>query len=207
MTPKHITILVAVVAIGGVVWYLGSPLFLNSTVNEDLPPASSVLTNEEKMMVDAMESLTSEQVEAMPEEERMEAKRIMEKLGQKMPDENMDEPMEEESRPVIVVSGVFRDADSFHRGSGNATIYMYPDGRRFLRFENFDVTNGPALSVYLVKGTSGDVAAGYVNLGKLKGNMGNQNYEIPTDVDLQGYGSVVIWCVPFGVTFSVAALQ
>jgi len=206
MTHKHVIIPIAIVVIGGIAWYLGSPLFLNTTVNEEFPQASSGLTNDEQAMIDTMESLTPEQVEAMPEGERMEARKNMEELGQKMPDERMDEPMQDKTQSVVV-SGTFRDADSFHRGSGTAVIYELSDGRRIVRFENFTVTNGPALSVYLVKSTSGDVAAGYVNLGKLKGNMGNQNYEIPADVDLKEYGSIVIWCVPFGVTFSVASLQ
>ncbi len=82
-----------------------------------------------------------------------------------------------------------------------------PDGERFLRFEDFTVTNGPALSVYLVRSADGDVSSGYLDLGPLKGNKGNQNYQIPGDTDLSAYESVVIWCVPFGVTFATALLQ
>jgi hypothetical protein len=111
------------------------------------------------------------------------------------------------SQPTVALSGTFKDADNFHRGSGKATVYVLPDGKRVLRFEDFTVTNGPALSVYLVRSADGNVDSGFLDLGKLKGNKGNQNYEIPTDTDLNAYGSVVIWCVPFGVTFAVASLQ
>lgn len=206
VSAKRIAIGITMVVVAGSAWYLGSPLFLNKTVDENLPESSG-LTREEKAMIDTMESLTPEEVEAMPEEERMEAKKNMEELGQKMPDKVMEEPMQGETQPVVLVSGNFTDADSFHRGSGKATVYVYPDGRRILRFEDFEVTNGPALSVYLVNGTGGNVEGGYVNLGKLRGNIGNQNYEIPVDADLETYHSVVIWCVPFRVTFAVASLQ
>lgn len=205
MSPKRISIGIAVLVIAGIAWYLGSPLFFDTVVDEQLPPAISGLTDSEKMKIEKMESLTSEQVQAMPESERMEAKREMEELGQKMPDTVTDEPME--SQPAVQLSGSFKDADSFHRGSGKATVYSLPDGKRILRFEDFTVTNGPALSVYLVRSADGNVDSGFLDLGKLKGNKGNQNYDIPAGTDLSSYGSVVIWCVPFGVTFATASLQ
>ena len=129
---------------------------------------------------------------------------VDEKLGQKMPDTVADEPME--SQPTVELSGTFKDADSFHRGSGKATVYILPDVKRVLRFEDFSVTNGPALSVYLVRSADGNVDFGFLDLGKLKGNKGNQNYDIPAGTDLSLYESVVIWCVPFRVTFATASL-
>lgn len=204
MSPKRIAIGIAVLVIAGIAWYLGSPLFFDTVVDEQLPPSSG-LTDTEKEKIEEIESLTLEEVEAMPEAERMEAKRKMEELGQKMPDTVASEPMG--SQPTVELSGEFKDADSFHRGSGKATVYVLPNGKRLLRFEDFSVTNGPALSVYLVKSADGNVDSGFLDLGKLKGNKGSQNYDIPADTDLSSYGSVVIWCVPFGVTFSVAPLQ
>lgn len=206
MSTKRIATGAAIIILAGIGWYLGSPLFFDTVVDEQLPSTSG-LTDSEKRKIKERESLTPEQVEAMPEAKRIEAKKAMEELGQKMPDKVMDEPMQGEAQPVVLLSGAFRDVDSFHRGSGKATIYQLPDGQRVVRFENFHVTNGPALSVYLVKGTEGNVAAGYVNLGKLKGNMGNQNYAIPADVDRETYRSIVIWCVPFRVQFAIASLK
>ena len=114
--------------------------------------------------------------------------------------------------PVSLASGNFRDADSFHQGSGTATIYRLPDGSHLLRLEDFDVTNGPDLRVLLAE--AGDPmsrdelqAGGYTHLAKLKGNKGNQNYEIPADVNLDEQNSVIIYCMPFHVIFSVAPLQ
>ena len=112
---------------------------------------------------------------------------------------------------MVLKDGDFKDADSFHRGSGQATIYSSPDGGYLLRLEELSVTNGPALHVFLSPhedpGSPGEVKTpGYVDLGKLKGNRGNQNYPIPADVDITAINSVVIYCKPFSVVFSVATL-
>lgn len=123
---KKLLIGVGTVIVLAVAWYLISPLFLDTVVDEQLLPSTSGLTDSEKMKIEKIESLTQEQVEAMPEAERMEAKRTMEELRQKMPDTVADEPMA--SQPTVEVSGTFKDADSFHRGSGKATIYALPDG-------------------------------------------------------------------------------
>ena len=108
-------------------------------------------------------------------------------------------------------TGNFKDADAFHRGSGTATIYRTPDGSEVLRLEDLDVTNGPALHVVLSTHPDPERSAqvkqeGYVDLGDLKGNRGNQNYPIPAGVDTSVHKSVVIYCYPFAVVFSVATL-
>lgn len=113
---------------------------------------------------------------------------------------------------VKLKSGDFRDADAFHKGSGNATIYRGPDGSLLLRLEEFEVTNGPDLHVILTghpdpKNQSEVKSRGYIDLGKLKGNKGNQNYMIAADADVDSLSAVVIYCQPFHVVFSVATLQ
>ena len=110
-----------------------------------------------------------------------------------------------------VAMGSFKDADAFHRGSGTATIFRTPDGSEVLRLENLDVTNGPALHVVLSTHPNPERSEqvkqeGYVDLGDLKGNRGNQNYPIPAGVDTSIHKSVVIYCYPFAVVFSVATL-
>ena len=110
-----------------------------------------------------------------------------------------------------VAMGSFKDADAFHRGSGTATIYRTPDGSEVLRLENLNVTNGPALHVVLSTHPDPERSQqvkqeGYVDLGDLKGNRGNQNYPIPAGVDTSIHKSVVIYCYPFAVVFSVAEL-
>ncbi len=202
---KKIFIAIGLILVATVAWFLLSPIFLDTVVDEEFPSSLSGLSDTEKMATEAIESLTQEDVQAMPETERMEAKRVMEDLGQKMPDTIADEEMT--SQPTAVVSGTFKDADAVHRGSGTASVFTLPDGKHILRFENFTVTNGPALNVYLVRSKDGNIDAGFLDLGNLKGNKGNQNYEIPAGTDLREYGSVIVWCVPFKVTFTTATLQ
>jgi hypothetical protein len=98
-----------------------------------------------------------------------------------------------------------------HATSGRARVLAYPAGRRYVRFENFRTSNGPALKVYLsaapASGPGGTFDDRYVDLGDLKGNIGPQNYAIPREVRLDRYRSVVIWCKRFGVPFGAAALR
>ncbi|MGI9601823.1 MAG: DM13 domain-containing protein [Acidimicrobiales bacterium] len=91
-----------------------------------------------------------------------------------------------------------------HPTSGTASVITDGSDARFLRFEDFATDNGPDLNVYLV--ADGDVDNGFIDLGNLKGNIGNQNYELDADVDLSVYDTVVIWCVRFSVSFGDAAL-
>jgi hypothetical protein len=112
---------------------------------------------------------------------------------------------------VPLMTGTFRDADSIHRGKGTVTILDAGNGRRLARLTDFQVTNGPDLEVWLVAKphiqSSSDVTASkYVSLGQLKGNIGDQNYEIPANVEINDYESIVIWCEQFGVLFSAADL-
>ena len=81
-----------------------------------------------------------------------------------------------------------------------------------MRFTDFEVTNGPDLEVWLVKAadpkSSADVKASeWISLGQLKGNVGDQTYQIPEGTDIDAYGSVVIWCEQFGVLFSPASFS
>ncbi len=85
----------------------------------------------------------------------------------------------------IVAQGTFVDADGVHRGRGTATIYRGGTGQYTLRLTDFEVTNGPDLKVWLVAESdiksSDDVKASqWLSLGQLKGNIGDQNYAIPT---------------------------
>ena len=92
------------------------------------------------------------------------------------------------------------------------TIYRLADGAYVLRFEDFEVTNGPDLRVLVSphpnpRGSGDATAEGYVELGKLKGNIGSQNYRFPEGLTPDAFQSVVIYCKPFRVVFSVASLS
>ncbi len=112
--------------------------------------------------------------------------------------------------PEVVVEASGSFVDRSHPATGVAQVLGDGTGQRFLRFEGFETDNGPDLNVYLSTAAS-DAPAGefdddFVDLGDLKGNIGPQNYEIPTEVDLSQYRTVVIWCVRFGVAFGAAQL-
>ncbi|GAA4090366.1 DM13 domain-containing protein [Actinomadura miaoliensis] len=120
---------------------------------------------------------------------------------------------QEGAAPQVLASGAFISHE--HDTTGTAKVIRLPDGRRVLRLERLDTSNGPDLRVWLSdqpvkEGTAGwgvfDDGA-YVELGKLKGNKGDQNYAIPADADLDELTSVSIWCKRFKVSFGAAELR
>ena len=99
-----------------------------------------------------------------------------------------------------------------HPTEGTATIYQMGDGTRVLRFTSFSTSNGPDVHVYMVAADDAkDVAtvekAGFVDLGVIKGNIGDQNYTLGSDFDLTKYRAVSIWCKRFSVNFGAAPLR
>ena len=102
-------------------------------------------------------------------------------------------------------NGVFVGVgDGIHDAQGDAYTIPLENGSNVLRLENFKSTNGPDLYVYL---STDKHASEFINLGELKANSGNQNYQIPDDVDLEKYNQVLIWCKAFGVLFGNAELS
>ncbi len=115
--------------------------------------------------------------------------------------------MKEEKEKTIPASysGSFIGVgDGIHDAQGDAYTIPLEDGNNVLRLENFESTNGPDLYVYL---STDDNASEFINLGELKANKGNQNYEIPYDADLEKNSNVLIWCKAFGVLFGSAELS
>lgn len=108
------------------------------------------------------------------------------------------------AQPVTEASGSFVSRN--HPTEGTAIVLGNGSGQRFLRFEQFETDNGPDLKVYLVNSAAGGVAD-HVSLGALKGNIGDQNYEIPVGVDLAVYDTVLIWCERFSSPFGEATLS
>jgi len=190
----------------------------------------------EELESDFIKSLPPpEEIADMPESEQEALEETAMQIATVMPEKQVDEPMPTTTaeptkpasseatattslepaatslpEPVLIKQGSFYGADDFHQGSGKALIYQFGDGEYFLRLENFNVTNGPQLHVILGvddnpynHATLGD----YLDLGPLKGNIGDQNYEIPAGTDLDAYGSVVIYCVPFRAIFAIAPLK
>jgi len=176
----------AVVAVAAL-WYLFRPdaLVISKTVNEPFPAAQHATS-------------------AMAESPGMA------KSGSAMAETPAMAPSAiAADQPVKLAGGRFhRNA---HKTGGLATIYRLPDGRRVLRLTEFATSNGPDVRVYLV--AAGDVQsedaakqAGFVDLGALKGNIGDQNYDVPAGLDLSKYRAVSIWCRRFSVNCGAAPL-
>ncbi|WP_240903706.1 DM13 domain-containing protein [Chengkuizengella sediminis] len=230
---KKIILGVVIVAVLGVGWWLASPLFIDKQVSEPLPLSSGASSDDMKdkeMMDDEMkdgmedkEMMDDEMKDGMEDKEmmddemkdEMEDKEMMddemkdgmedkEMMDDEMKDEMEDKEMSEDEMVDLSFSGSFVDADSTHSASGDVFTVNTDDGV-YLRFENFEATNGPDLYVYLAK--SGEETSEGVRLEKLKGNVGDQNYLLPEGVDLSEYDKVVIWCKAFDVDFGYAELS
>ena len=99
-----------------------------------------------------------------------------------------------------------------HETKGTATVLQLGAGQKTLRLTNFSTSNGPDVHVYLVaapdaKDNDSVTKAGFVDLGSLKGNIGDQNYDLPANADLAKYRAVTIWCKRFSVNFGTAPLN
>ena len=120
-----------------------------------------------------------------------------------MVDNNGDDESGDPIEITPSVSGTFVGVgDGIHNAEGTALVIPV-DSANVLRLEEFRSTNGPDLYVYL--STDKD-ATDFVNLGQLKANIGNQNYDIPDGTDLSKYNTVLIWCQQFSVLFGSAEL-
>lgn len=107
---------------------------------------------------------------------------------------------------VQIESGTFVSGE--HASRGRAAVVRLPDGSRILTFTRFSTSPGPDLRVRLVPGNSTDgTTPGTLDLGSLKGNQGNQQYEIPGSADLARYRTAVVWCRAFTVAFASARLR
>jgi hypothetical protein len=195
-----IIIIIVVILIGG---GLTSPLFYETEIDEPLP-----------ITLDNIESgLSLETFSSMDENKRQT---IIEKMPAKVKDmimeesakvsltvsEDMNEMIKEEpsNELQIIKAGTFEGLAG-HKAEGAAKIIEVND-MTFLRFENFEVTNGPDLRVYITQ--DGNVKEG-IHLEKLKGSKGNQNYSLD-GIDIEVYNTVIIYCQPFGVYFGQAEL-
>lgn len=108
-----------------------------------------------------------------------------------------------------LASGSFRSLE--HGTTGLVRIVELEDGSRFVRLEGLDTSDGPDLRIYLTDQPLSDDwgvwdDGGYVDLGALKGNVGDSNYRIPDALDLSRFRTVVIWCRRFTVGFGVAPI-
>jgi electron transfer DM13 len=202
-----IGIIIAAVAIPlGI--YTASPLFINTEINEPVPTLKNGNNDAAAMQEfkDFMEMSEEERIEKGQQMSIEERDMIMKGAAQTngtSVNEEMTTIGEEETSTVY--AGTFVGVnDGIHNAEGQAKVIKLSDGSNFLRLEDFRSTNGPDLYVYLSTDKSN---SDFVNLGKLKGNVGNQNYEIQQGIDLSKYDTVLIWCQAFSVLFGSAELR
>ncbi|PIT86060.1 MAG: hypothetical protein COU33_05240 [Candidatus Magasanikbacteria bacterium CG10_big_fil_rev_8_21_14_0_10_43_6] len=228
---KKIIILIAAVMSLGVAYWLISPVFIDryavddSTADIDAAIANALdgtYKDEDIVMTENLKEQLGEEV--MPDflEE-------MKKIGDVFSDEPAFVEMEhmirkeetqeggveakeglpvQETGPALLKSGMF--VAVAHDGSGRAHVVdLGGDKGTVLRIEDLDILNGPDLRVVLSSNTgvqSSDELGDYVELGKLRGNKGSQNYALPAGLDIASVKSVIIYCKPFHVVFNTADL-
>jgi hypothetical protein len=199
-----------VIIVGAVSTYALSPYFTESTIDESAPTSATIQSKiEDKNNIATKEDDTMME-ETMMEETMMEETMMEETMMEEtmMEETMMEETMMEETMmeeiPMTYAGSFVGVGDGVHDAQGNAYTIPVEGKSNVLRLENFKSTNGPDLYVYL---STDKMASDYVSLGKLKANNGNQNYEIPNDVDLSKYNNVLIWCKTFGVLFGNAELS
>ncbi|MCY3944907.1 MAG: DM13 domain-containing protein [Anaerolineaceae bacterium] len=183
--------------------------FINDEVDEAFPMLSSAERESVRDMPDERLEVLLEMAGAGEDGVAMAADTARAMME---PDKDMQDDMPDSApEPHPLLSGTWIEIDPVHRAEGSATVWLAGE-ERVLRFEDFRVTNGPQLHVLLTKNVPTSIFAGvgasgeYIDLGPLKGNVGNQNYNIPAEVNLSEYRSAVIYCVPFNVVFSSAEL-
>lgn len=173
-------------------FYLISPLFVRATFGEDSWPTLGY-----------MPTITPKPATATPAPTQTETPQAV------MSQIDLTSLLEGDSSLLLAQGDFYSVA---HNGGGIAKFYQVEEIGIVLRLEEFLVEDGPDLHVYLtaadpVENTAGVDLVDAVDLGELKALSGDQTYEIPADLDLTSYHSVVIWCVPYQVPFIAAPMQ
>ena len=108
----------------------------------------------------------------------------------------------------LLARGDLMGTDAFHTASGEVLLVRSPDGGVVLRFQDYEVRNGPDLHIYLTPDPGGDVHAdGAVEISEIRATQGFVNYDVPADLDHGSFRAAVIYCKRFSVTFAVAELR
>lgn len=187
---------VALAIVAPAAWYLGSPLFVRTELQE--PPQSAV------------GAAPGPASPGSPVDTRPTAPTGTPAPGQEPAPGSgsgpTPAPASAAAASPLIHSGTFTGSDDFHFGRGRATLVQAADGGHTLRFDGFSVRNGPDLYVYLSPDASG-YAAGAIELGRLRATDGSFNVPIPPGTDVGAARSVVIWCKQFAVLFAVAPLD
>jgi hypothetical protein len=218
MNKKILTVIIVVVAAVAIPFgiYTISPLFISNTVNEPLPTTTAAIVNK-KAAVQEYQKFIS-----MNEQDRMNAAKHMNQTEKNMVMIGADQinntinenamtlgTIKQQQVNATITSkirtGTFIGAgDGFHNAEGLAKVIPLGQGSIVIRLENFKSTNGPNVHLYM---STDKAASNFIDLGRLKANNGNQNYNIPNGTDLVKYNMVLIWCKNFSVLFGSAELK
>ena len=203
-TKIIIGIIIAAIAIPlGI--YTISPLFINTEINEPLPSLAN-----EKSSTDFTKFMAMTENEKLDAAKNMtvEEKDMIMRTAAEQNTTTINEPMTmniDQSTPKTGLIGNFIGVgDGIHNAEGLAKILTLSTGSPILRLEDFKSTNGPDVHLYL---SNNKEANDFIDLGRLKANIGNQNYQIPLDTDFNKYKYILIWCQPFSVLFGSAQLN
>jgi lipopolysaccharide export LptBFGC system permease protein LptF len=187
--------------------YTISPLFINTEINEPLPPLSSessigfkkfmAMTEDEKN--NAAKNMTVEEKDTIMKMAAEQDTTINETMNT-----TMDISQNREENKNLIIGDFVGVNDGIHNAEGKAKILALSDGSQILRLEDFKSTNGPDVHLYL---STDKQASDFIDLGRLKANNGNQNYQIPINADFNKYKYVLIWYQPFSVLFGSAQLS
>lgn len=206
-----------VVIVGVSAFYLASPLFISTEIDEPLPEGANVSAplpsnqfqefmamNEEERIETGNQMNEQEKNQIMLEFARMNTSinESMSQINQSLPEQQTSQTGNETS--TLLTGSFVGVGDGIHDAQGIAKVIPIEGRGKVLRLEDLVVTNGPDLYVYLSTDKS---ASDFVNLGRLKANIGNQNYQIPEGTDLTKYDTVLIWCKAFSVLFGSAELR
>ncbi len=202
-----------VIGIGGLIviaiytFPLWQPLLIRETVEETIPGLPADLMTAFRQLPAEQQAAYQTMAEANP---AMAEQMLRALLSPDSIVPEAEQAMPEMPNEVILAEGAFAAVDNLRQVSGTFAIYQLPDNRRILRLDEFRVTNGPDLHTVLSRTanpkTGAEVGSDYIDLGLLQGNVGSQNYNVPAEVDLEAYQSVVIYSVQFGTVFAAAPL-
>src|SRR5919106_2046434 len=197
-------IIAAIVIIIGVgAFYLASPLFISTEIYEPLPEGAEIPPPPSNQSQEFMAMSEEERIEAGNQMNEQEKNQIMlEFAGMNT---SIDESMSQgsETNDSLLTGSFIGVGDGIHDAQGIVKVIPVESGGNVLRLEDLVVTNRPDLYVYLSTDKS---ASDFVNLGRLKANIGSQNYPIPAGTDMTKYDTVLIWCKAFSVLFGSADL-
>ncbi|MEM9131904.1 MAG: DM13 domain-containing protein [Actinomycetota bacterium] len=196
--PPIIRIVVLAVPFAAVNWWLISPYFIDDVVDEEFAVTITDQSTPAPSTTEAADATAADEDGSTATIDGADA------AAEEEPTTTTTEP----AGPVLLGAGQFVGLAG-HDGTGDAGLFLNPDGTYVLRFENFDIENGPDLDVYLVPGADQvSLPEGTIPLGDLKGNIGDQNYELPAGTELApGPYTALVWCEAFDVEFVGATVD